>query len=283
MDADETLIPSAGFQWGALDADLYSITVLSDTVEFERNCVVSSALPWRWEGVLHEYLEVDQPFRSGRIEGIDIHRYFDGARGQDPHKYENDARLLEAALCAEPGNTRYAFYLAQSWRDCGQIDKALAAYAQRATMGGWDEEVWYARYQLAILAEGLQRPRAEVVDLYLAAFQARPSRVEPLVHLARYLRSLGDYHLAHAFAARARDIADPPDLLFIEKPCYGWWRDDEYAVACSWTGRHEQARAGFAALLQAPDLPASERKRTQANLKFSESRLAALSALKQAD
>ncbi len=276
MDADETLLPAAGFQWGLLDADLYSIVTHSETVEYARNVLVRAALPWRWVGVLHEYLHVDQPFSVGRIEGIHIHRYFDGARGQDPRKYENDARLLEAALSAEPGNTRYAFYLAQSWRDCGQIDKAAAAYAQRATMGGWDEEVWYARYQLAILAEGQQRPRADVVELYLMAFQARPSRAEPLVHLARYLRGQGDYHLAHLFAAHARDIAEPADLLFIEKPCYGWWRDDEYAVACSWTGRHAEARAGFAALLQAPDLPASERERTQANLKFSESRLAAL-------
>lgn len=273
MDADETLMPAAGFQWGALDADLYSIMTHSETVEYARNCLVSSALPWRWEGVLHEYLQVDQPLRIGRIDGIYTQRYLDGARSQDPHKYENDVRLLEAALRDEPGNTRYAFYLAQSWRDCGELDKAFNAYTQRAAMGGWDEEVWYARYQLAVLAEGRQSPRAEVVDLYLTAFQARPSRAEPLVHLARYLRGQGDYHLAYIFATRARDIAEPADMLFIEKPCYGWWRDDEFAVACSWTGFHQQACEVFSALLQSPDLPASERERTRANWVFSEARL----------
>lgn len=55
--------------------------------------------------------------------------------------------------------TRYLFYLAQSWRDAGEPDKAIAAYIRRAAMGGWEEEVFYARYQVGLSAE--QRRRVE--------------------------------------------------------------------------------------------------------------------------
>jgi hypothetical protein len=46
-------------------------------------------------------------------------------------------------------NRRYWFYLAQSYYDVGQTEKAAETYAKRAEMGGWEEEAWYARLQQA--------------------------------------------------------------------------------------------------------------------------------------
>jgi cytochrome c-type biogenesis protein CcmH/NrfG len=61
-------------------------------------------------------------------------------------KYQKDAELLEQALRQEPGNTRYAFYLAQSHYDAGDLERALEAYTRRAEMGGWEQEVFYSRW-----------------------------------------------------------------------------------------------------------------------------------------
>ena len=74
-----------------------------------------------------------------------------GGRSQVPEseKYARDANTLEQALLQEPGNARYAFYLAQSYRDAGQLEKALAAYERRATMGGFEQEVY-----ISLLAAG---------------------------------------------------------------------------------------------------------------------------------
>ena len=38
--------------------------------------------------------------------------------------------------------SRYTFYLAQSYRDCGEKEKALANYMKRAELGFWNEEIY---------------------------------------------------------------------------------------------------------------------------------------------
>ena len=38
--------------------------------------------------------------------------------------------------------SRYTFYLAQSYRDCGEREKSLANYLKRADLGFWNEEVY---------------------------------------------------------------------------------------------------------------------------------------------
>ena len=58
-----------------------------------------------------------------------------GARSADPNKFRKDAAIFDEALKREPENARYVYYLAQSWRDAGDFEKALAAYAHRASMG----------------------------------------------------------------------------------------------------------------------------------------------------
>src|SRR5690606_13520574 len=104
---------------------------------------------WRWVGVLHEHLDAGRPVAQPRVEGVWINVTPDGPRSSDPQKYAKDAAVLEQALRDEPGNARYVFYLAQSWRDAGRRDLALQHYRHRADMGGWDEEVWYSLLQCA--------------------------------------------------------------------------------------------------------------------------------------
>ncbi|MCX7557856.1 family 2 glycosyl transferase, partial [Xanthomonadaceae bacterium JHOS43] len=99
------------------------------------------------------------------------------------------ALVLEAALAVDPGNRRYVFYLAQSYRDAGEREAAFVQYERRAAMGGWDEEIWYSLYQTALLAESLGRSPGEVIQHYLVAFEYRPHRCgEVLGQLARWCR-----------------------------------------------------------------------------------------------
>lgn len=270
IDADQVLEAAPGFAWPTLAADAYALQVRFSGTEYALPWLVASRLPWRWQGVLHEYLEAGQAVHTERLPGLAIRVYTDGARSQDPEKFAKDEQVLEAALAAEPDNTRYTFYLAQSCRDGGKLTKALTIYERRAKQGGWAEEAWFALYQCAVLAERLGHAKEEVLARYLAAYQARPTRAEPLVGLARHCRLAEDYHPAYLFAAQAMQITLPDDLLFVEQPCYGWLRADEYALACYWTQRIEEAALRWQALLQSPELPASEKERVTTNLAFAQ-------------
>ncbi|MBN7795538.1 tetratricopeptide repeat-containing glycosyltransferase [Parahaliea mediterranea] len=268
IDADEQLEVDAGPARPALAAEAYSLETCFGALRYDRVALVSTALPWRWVGVLHEYLEADAPVAQPRLPGFRIRVTPDGARSRDPAKFDKDAAVLREALAREPDNARYAFYLAQSYRDAGKPELALRYYRQRADMGGWDEEVWYSRFQVAILSEHLQAPRETVIDAYLAAHACRPRRAEALTALATYLRGRQDWELAYLFARAASDIPMPGDRLFVDATVYRWRASDELALAAFYSGRAERAGRLWRQLLDSGELPASERDRVRQNLTY---------------
>ncbi len=56
IDADEQLRVPEGFAWPALSADGYMFTCRMGDCEYLRNAMIAARVPWRWEGVLHEFL-----------------------------------------------------------------------------------------------------------------------------------------------------------------------------------------------------------------------------------
>jgi glycosyltransferase involved in cell wall biosynthesis len=269
IDADEVLTVSPDFRPGELELDAYQLRTELGELAYYRTQLIRSGMPWRWEGVLHEYLECDLPFTQSKLEGLVNRPTPDGARSSDPLKYLKDAALLEEALKERPNNARDVFYLAQSYRDAGLIEAALKYYKRRVELGGWEEEVWYAMYQVARMLEAAERPEQEVLQAYLEAYERRPSRAEPLSSLARYFRLKSKYALAHLFAKRAVALPTPSDLLFVDASVYAWRARDECSIAAYYLGQHEDALALTAALLADPRLPAAEHARVAANREFS--------------
>ncbi|HEX5959544.1 MAG TPA: hypothetical protein VFY92_12925, partial [Hyphomicrobiaceae bacterium] len=168
----------------------------------------------------------------------------------------------------------YVFYLAQSYRDSGQLQKSLEGYQRRAAMGGWDEEVWYALFEVAKLSERLGLPAPQVTERYLAAYQHRPRRAEPLVELARFHRERNEVALAHLFALRAINIPKPDDTLFLDTAAYSWRALDEFAVASYWMGEYKAAARACEWLLENGVLPLEQLARVTDNLNFSRTGMA---------
>jgi glycosyltransferase involved in cell wall biosynthesis len=268
IDADETLSLPSGFERGDLAADGYYLTCDYVGTSYGRCALVASRLPWRWDGVVHEFLACDDPFRLEVLEGPRIHIRHDGVRSRDPGTYARDAAMLEEAVRANPHSTRDVFYLAQSYRDAGELAKSREIYLRRATMGGWDEEAWFSLYQAAVLGERLGLEPREVTHAYTRAFQYRPSRAEPLVDLARYHRGRSEFALAFLYARHAAALPKPADLLFIENAAYEWRALDELSIAAYYVGSLDEGRRAVRRLLSSGHLPQSERPRLAHNAQF---------------
>ncbi len=56
MDADNSFHAPAGWHWPALGAPGYYVQMDLSGTRYQQCLLISTALPWRWEGVLHEYL-----------------------------------------------------------------------------------------------------------------------------------------------------------------------------------------------------------------------------------
>ncbi len=218
-------------------------------------------------------MQSPQPLATPHLAGLRILRVFnDGARSRRPQseKFADDAAVLRRALAAEPDNARYAFYLAQSLRDAGQPLDAIAAYERRVAMGGWAEEVYTAKLEIARLRERAAASYAEVVAAYLDAYDFRPSRAEAPCELARWFRTHARHTLARDYARIANALPMTDDVLFIDRSVYDWRARDELAVAEYWCGDRALSAKLCHELLADVRLPERERARVAKNLEFAQ-------------
>ena len=195
----------------------------------------------RYVGVTHEYVDL-AGHAAEPLTAIEFSDFADGANR--PQKAARDIALLSAYLETHPQDARAMFYLAQSYRDAGQLADAVAAYGQRLSIGGWEEEAWYAQYQLALCQRDLGN-RPGFVATCLEAFQRRPWRAEPLYSLAKHYREQGAQTTALLFAETAAAIAPPKqDVLFIEDFVYETGCREELAISGYYGTGPEQRRKG---------------------------------------
>jgi tetratricopeptide (TPR) repeat protein len=233
-------------------------------------CIVRLDLDWRWEGVMHEVLVSAQAAPVPRLPGWQVATFADGARSQVPAsvKYGNDAEILRRALEREPDHARNAFYYAQSLRDAGRPAESLRAYQRRVELGGWDEEVYYAKLQIALLLERTSASHAEIAAAYLDACDYRVSRGEAPCEFARYLRLQKRYRMAAVFARLALDLPPSDDMLFVDSAVQTWRAKDELAVSSWYCGDGALSARLCEELLTDGELPESEYQRVETNLGF---------------
>ena len=270
IDADDTLEAPPGFILPDLEADAYVLDILDAGVTYQRTQLVATALPWRYEGVLHEYLVCDGPARSGYLPLL-MRRNHDGARRRDPDTYRKDAVVLERALQTETNPfllARYTFYLAQSYRDCAVNDRAIEAYLRRADMGYWDQEVFVSLYQAGKLMEQLGRHPEEVLAIYRRAGQACPSRIEAVHAASRLCRSLARHQEGYDIAKPGIALSAPVGGLFVEPWIYQYGLLDEYAVNAYWSEHYRECLDACLTLLALEILPVGDRTRICGNARF---------------
>jgi glycosyltransferase involved in cell wall biosynthesis len=278
MDADEVLEVPPGWQFPPLSSDQYMIMHRhrsAPDMSWGLGTLVKAALPFRYTGVLHEYITIDQPYTSVPLPGPMVWGHFDSARNRDPiAKYARDAEVLERALESEPDNTRYVFYLAQSYRDSQQYEKAAEAYERRAKLSGFPEEVYVSLLEVGALGQRLGWESSRIIDAYLRAYQARPTRAESLNAAAVYCRTTNQWALAELFAGAAAMIPRPSDCLFLDDSVYLWRAVDELAIATYYRGKYEESAALNRRLLSEGHMPEPDRERIVQNLGFAERALA---------
>jgi len=281
IDADDILVCEGGFSAEAfkagLDADLYHVALRHGPISHHRPQICSNRLEFRYRGVLHEFIEGPANHSSGTAVGFHIKTAAEGARSEDPDKYRKDGALLELALQTETDpflRSRYIFYMANSWRDCGDVEKALAAYLDRARLGFWDEEVSLSLYHAAQLKGQLGHADYEVIGMFLRAYEACPRRAEPLHGAARYCRATGKHHQGYMLARQGLELKRPGTGLFVEPWIYDYGLLDELAVTAYWTGRYDKCLEACERLFDDGKMPEEMRERVKMNARFARQKLA---------
>ncbi len=280
IDADDYV--EGDFQFPEpMNADGYSLKIQRGDFTWWRNQIFKTGIDWGYEGVLHEYAACNgkkpEELKQARIDGnYHIEARTMGNRNvgiSAVEKYTKDADMLLDALTNpespnyEPKNSRYQFYLAQSYFDSQQFEKAETAYLDRANLGGWEEEVYYSMFRMAIISTILDRPWQEQSERYLQAWAYRPIRAEPLHQLARLHRSRGEPRQAYLYAKHAAELKIPEqDILFISEDVYRWMCVDEIGATAFYCHDFEQGAAACRYILDKNLCPQEDRDRIEKNL-----------------
>lgn len=266
MDADDSLILPENYVLPDLDLDAYYVNIDFDGLRYARKQLVNMHIEWHWIGVLHEAITSSEQKTEGILPDVIYKINAGGARSKDPKKFHKDAEVLERAIKEEPDNSRYMFYLAQSYKCSEQYEKALEHYKKRAEMGGWDEEVYCALLQAALLQENLNYPENIVLEGYYKAYAYRPSRAESLYYLAHYYRKCNNYGAAYCVSRMALATPMPSDILFVEKTVYDYYIPFEFSLNAYWMGKYDEAWKVSQAILAAPSLPENVREAVNRNI-----------------
>lgn len=270
MDADDALIFDDNFVMPILTADSYMTPSFTagDSMEYYFTRFVKSGLDWHWYDVIHEYVMAKDAKDPEYLEGIKYAYLSGGARSKDPQSYHRDIKLLKEGLQRDPTNTRYVFYLAQSYLCVGDLENALAAYTLRSECGGWFEEVFWSMLQIGRIQDSLGMDKETVMESLYDAYAYWPQRIEPLYYISAKARWEGDHAGAYAAAKLGLDTPMPKAGLFVEKWIYDFGLLFEYSISSYWVGQYRESLAACDKLLAIANLPDEYRKCTLSNRQF---------------
>lgn len=228
VDADMQLVVNNPKVFDALNGPGYDMSQTQGTYKYLNRRIVNVHEKGQYVGVTHEFFDGNA---CGMIPETDAYfqDYADGANR--PSKFKRDIKLLRGGLKTEPNNYRYWFYLAQSYKDAGQLENAIKWYTKRAACKEFDEEAWFAQYQIGHCWLAMGRI-PEFIDAMHKAYARRPWRAEPLFILANYYRLQDDMQVLGAmYAERAMEIPFPKnDVLFIDERMHDIGPKEEFAI-----------------------------------------------------
>jgi glycosyltransferase involved in cell wall biosynthesis len=239
LDADEVFEFEPDFVMPYLDKDLYNIWTRKGTTDYQRLQLVCDKFEWYYKGVCHEYLtfvekEGNKPSTQGILEKIRNIPYPDGFRSSDPNKYKRDALIFEQALLDDPNNSRYIYYLAQSYRDCKEYDNAIKYYIKRIELepNGFSEEKYYAQYQIALCKICKEEPFDNYMFDLLKAYNIRPSRLESAHTFLKICRTKNLHYLGYQTFKHIleRPFLETNDTSFLNMDVYRWSMLNELAL-----------------------------------------------------
>lgn len=208
----------------------YNVPIHHGDMRQKRVHVFNSSYTWRYVGAVHEYADcTDGPYPTECLpETIWIQARTEGSRSADPLKYAKDAEMLEEELKkgADPG--RNLFYLAQSYRDANNVEKAIETYKRRAERGGWIEETYMSYVNLLKLVSTYE----EKLTYACAAQDCLPDRKEAIYELMLWCRKNSHCHhqVVTLLGEAYKDVPMNPGRLFVDTNAYNWRYDDELGV-----------------------------------------------------
>ena len=237
MDADMTLKFGKDTDKDKLKTslieDVYYLIQGDDNFYYKNARFIKNDKRFYYLGVTHEYLSCHETYTKDTISKDVLYIHDIGDGGSKGNKYKRDIDLLEKGLTSEPYNVRYMFYLANSYKDDGQYEKAIENYNRRIQAGDWEQEIWCSYYYKGLCYQHMKK-MGDAIESWLLGFQFMPKRLETIYSIIKHFREENKPILAYHFYRIAQDyrhdIKNREDELFFNSDVYDYKIDYEISI-----------------------------------------------------
>jgi GR25 family glycosyltransferase involved in LPS biosynthesis/glycosyltransferase involved in cell wall biosynthesis len=232
-----------------------------DNFSYIRLLLVNNRLRWKFVGVLHEYITCMNQNYNCIIDNIDGNYHLisgkSGARSNNPNKYRDDALILEKAYndaveMKDDIMVRYSFYCAQSYKDAGNLVKAIEWYKKRISHGGWNQEVYYSYITIGQLFYSGMNNVESAFYYWALSLNADPDRCEGIYYIIKHCREKGHFQLAYHYYmwVEKNKKCNLLDKLFVTEDIYKYLLDYEFTIIACYVGQHKHAVSSFHTLFK---------------------------------
>ena len=240
MDADMVLekgpqFDATQFKVGLSKGDVFHLFQGNDNFSYKNVRIVKNKLNISYWGVTHEVISTPDGTKYDQIERAVAFINDIGDGGAKSDKFVRDIRLLTEGLLEKPNNDRYTFYLANSYRDNGEREKAIETYKKRIEIGGWFDEIWQSYYNIG-RCYSWSGEHEKAIAYWMLAYDYFPKRLENIYEIMTYYRNQSKHKLVYEFYCMAmRQLEDVDkskiDYLFLQNDIYDYKIDYEYTIS----------------------------------------------------
>ena len=196
-----------------LDSDGYMLNFGYATgISYQRVLLVNNRIKWEYQSVIHEYIHCLKP--NPILTTIEGDYYVvsgrRGHRSSDVNKYLKDAIILEEAYeeAKQKGDDlhmRYAFYCANSYKDCGKHEDAIKWYKLTLTLGNWSQEKYMCCLNLYNEYNAIGETEKGIYYL-VESFKYDTERMECVYILVKHYLLNGLPHVAYKYYENVKDF-----------------------------------------------------------------------------
>lgn len=248
LDADMILTDN-GFNKEELTQDVYLID--EDVRLINTRCSVEV------KGPVYEYYDIKKPYTQDNINSLKI-------LNTGKPNYQRNIILLNNSLKVDPNNPRNIFYLANCYKNIGDIENAKKWYQRKLQEKGWNQEVFMTYYNLCEIF----RTNLPLLKKYaIEGYQMRLDRIETLYLYFEVLMENQMYEDAYQFAKHIK-INKNIEGLFIQQDIYEWKMNYLLSMLYYYVGEYQKGFSLSIELLRENILPEDEYNTVLENIGF---------------
>lgn len=233
LDADMLLVLNNFNKKDIYSKNYFKILQKNNSISYYNIRIIKNNSKCKYIGVTHEYLDINDDSTPHLLDKNTIYIKDIGDGGCKDNKFKRDIFLLSEALKVDKDNPRYCLYLANSYLDINDCENAIKFYKKRLQLKGWNQELWYSAYRIALAYQKLNQDENYLFWLF-KAYEILPDRAESIYKILQYHRIKGNYNLCSLFynigKSNIQKNISREHFLFIENDVYTYLFDYEYTI-----------------------------------------------------